>query len=369
MNIKSLLLGSAAVMVAATGAQAADAIVVAEPEPMEYVRICDTYGTGFFYIPGTETCLKIGGYLRYQMEYNKNEGSEYTFGKFARFAPSFDARNSTEWGTLRSYAELEFNWASSGAFTHAAGQSTNLAHAFISLENGASTFLIGKTDTPYHNRALGGLHNGGIWGGVRGNNGNTNTGIVQYTFNAGNGFSATVAAVEGITSQFDPNFEAVLRYSQGWGVIAASAGYDNARDEWGAKIATEINFNPVTVGLQFQYGSGAANHYGANFAEGAFGAWGSSEYSVLGYVRGKLTDTLTARASIQYFKSHDNVFVSGVELDDAWAVIGGLEWTPVSGLAILPEVRYTKAAGNEIVTGDSVSVDQWRAALRFQRNF
>ncbi|MBI1621522.1 porin, partial [Aquamicrobium zhengzhouense] len=95
MNIKSLLLGSAAAAVAATGAQAADAIIIAEPEPMEYVRICDTYGTGYFYIPGTETCLKIGGYLRYQMEYNKNEGSDYTFGKFARFAPNFTAKNST----------------------------------------------------------------------------------------------------------------------------------------------------------------------------------------------------------------------------------------------------------------------------------
>src|SRR5690606_14932716 len=55
MNIKSLLLGSAATLVAATGAKAADAIVVAESEPVNYVRVCDAYGAGFFYIPGTET--------------------------------------------------------------------------------------------------------------------------------------------------------------------------------------------------------------------------------------------------------------------------------------------------------------------------
>ena len=64
MNIKSLLLGSAAALVAVTGARAADAVVVAEPEPVEYVRVCDVYGSGFFYLPGTETCLKIGGYVR-----------------------------------------------------------------------------------------------------------------------------------------------------------------------------------------------------------------------------------------------------------------------------------------------------------------
>ena len=64
MNIKSLLLGSAAALAVVSGAQAADAIVAAEPEPMEYVRVCDAFGTGYFYIPGTETCLKIGGEVR-----------------------------------------------------------------------------------------------------------------------------------------------------------------------------------------------------------------------------------------------------------------------------------------------------------------
>ncbi|MGO4659811.1 porin, partial [Ensifer sp. 2YAB10] len=47
MNIKSLLLGSAAALAAVSGAQAADAIVAAEPEPMEYVRVCDAFGNAF----------------------------------------------------------------------------------------------------------------------------------------------------------------------------------------------------------------------------------------------------------------------------------------------------------------------------------
>src|SRR5690606_4399613 len=41
---------------------------IAEPEPMEYVRICDAYGAGYFYIPGTETCLRVSGWMRYQPE-------------------------------------------------------------------------------------------------------------------------------------------------------------------------------------------------------------------------------------------------------------------------------------------------------------
>jgi hypothetical protein len=49
MKLKSLLFGSAAVLAAGTGAQAADLPIA---EPVEYVRICDAFGTGFFYTTG-----------------------------------------------------------------------------------------------------------------------------------------------------------------------------------------------------------------------------------------------------------------------------------------------------------------------------
>src|SRR5713101_3209077 len=60
--VKSLILGSAAGLLAMSGAQAADLPVKAKP--VEYVKICSLYGAGFFYIPGTDTCIKLGGYLR-----------------------------------------------------------------------------------------------------------------------------------------------------------------------------------------------------------------------------------------------------------------------------------------------------------------
>jgi hypothetical protein len=41
------------------GAQAAD-LPVRKAAPVNYVRICDAYA-GFFYIPDTDTCLKVGG--------------------------------------------------------------------------------------------------------------------------------------------------------------------------------------------------------------------------------------------------------------------------------------------------------------------
>src|SRR5882672_11273129 len=116
MNIKSLLLGSAAALVAVSGARAADAVTVAEPEPAEYVKICDVYGSGYFYIPGTETCLRIGGYVRYDIGAGdvgaftgattadtKDGGENDTWYKNARFALKTWTGQETELGTLKTY--------------------------------------------------------------------------------------------------------------------------------------------------------------------------------------------------------------------------------------------------------------------------
>ena len=50
MKLKTLMLGAAAAT-AATGAAAADLPVA--PEPVNYVRVCDAYGSKFYYLPGT----------------------------------------------------------------------------------------------------------------------------------------------------------------------------------------------------------------------------------------------------------------------------------------------------------------------------
>ena len=62
--VKSILLGSVAGLVAVTAAQAADLPVKAKA--VEYVKVCSLYGAGFYYMPGTDTCLKVGGYVRAQ---------------------------------------------------------------------------------------------------------------------------------------------------------------------------------------------------------------------------------------------------------------------------------------------------------------
>lgn len=118
MNLRSFLLGSCAALVAVSGARAADAFVVAEAEPVEYVRVCDAYGAGFSYISGTETCLKIGGYLRYDVQggdnpytgLNSGPNNEETYHNRTRAHVAFDARTETELGTPRSYAVARFQY-------------------------------------------------------------------------------------------------------------------------------------------------------------------------------------------------------------------------------------------------------------------
>ena len=61
MNFKTLLLGTAAALSVVGGAQAADLAVA---EPVDYVKVCDAYGVGYWYIPGTDTCIRIGGYVK-----------------------------------------------------------------------------------------------------------------------------------------------------------------------------------------------------------------------------------------------------------------------------------------------------------------
>jgi len=125
--VKSLLLSTAAGIVAMTGAQAADLPVKAKP--VQYVKICSLYGAGFFYIPGTDTCLKIGGYARSEWDENaqgsfnptvngssaQETRAQNSLTSRSRFLATFDVRSQTEYGTLRGYTRAGFQWTTGDA--------------------------------------------------------------------------------------------------------------------------------------------------------------------------------------------------------------------------------------------------------------
>ncbi|MEG9526211.1 MAG: porin, partial [Hyphomicrobiales bacterium] len=110
--LKSSLLGSAAAFAAVGAAHAAD-LPVKKAVPIEYVRVCTAYGAGFFYIPGTDTCLRISGRARfeggYQTSYSRQYGNNIgdTSGYQGRMRINLDARTQTAYGTLRAFVRLD----------------------------------------------------------------------------------------------------------------------------------------------------------------------------------------------------------------------------------------------------------------------
>jgi len=113
---KSLLLGSAAGLMAVAGAQAAD-LPTRKAAPVDYVRICAVHGPGFFYIPGSDTCIKIGGRARYEyvyaQGYSRGNGQS-SFNATGRI--SVDARTQTDWGLLRAFVRVDLSRNSGTAY-------------------------------------------------------------------------------------------------------------------------------------------------------------------------------------------------------------------------------------------------------------
>ncbi|WP_427025934.1 porin [Aureimonas ureilytica] len=245
MNIKSLLLGSAAALVAVTGARAADAVVVAEPEPVDYVRVCDVYGKGFYYIPGTETCLSIGGYVRFQ--YNvagdpaRNlEGDDYQAGSSVRARLNFDAREETELGTLRAFARVQATNNTIANQDSSLGASYVMDQAYIQLGG----LLMGYRDSLWTS-GIGGLEDG-LLTDTDLVVGDINTNQISYTF-AANGFSATLGLEDDRTGDVVPDVHAKLVYSGAWGGAYLSAVYDETNNL--SDIPGAVVINGVTVNL------------------------------------------------------------------------------------------------------------------------
>ena len=123
-TIKALILGSAASLLAMGGAQAADLPV--KVKAVEYVKVCSLYGAGFYYIPGTDTCLKIGGFLRVDTSFNSSgtyavpffqgagltnlRNKDYFQGR-VRANLNMDTRTATEYGVVRTFVNTQFQWS------------------------------------------------------------------------------------------------------------------------------------------------------------------------------------------------------------------------------------------------------------------
>ena len=330
-TLNRLLLGSAAGLIAAAGAQAADLPVKAKP--VEYVKVCSLYGAGFWYVPGTDTCLKIGSFVRVQTAWNTDSsdtpigagggqtGGRETrtdtsnFGFRVRSGVSVDLRTQTEYGTLRSYMDVGAQWSTSASgaannnttaadtlwvdrgFIQFAGFTAGRIRSYFDI-NSFSPYSYGSTRVNGDTGAL------GIYG-------------LAYTADIGNGVTATISFEDsglasggrgrltlnmamgelgaGATS-FDnkgpqaPDIIGALRIDQAWGYAQVSAALHDASggyygtanstvnghppDKWGFAVTGGFTLNDIlgfrgdTFAVQGCYSEGAAG-----YCTRAIGAW------------------------------------------------------------------------------------------------
>ncbi|MER9946784.1 porin [Mesorhizobium sp. M0047] len=393
MNIKSLLLGSAAALIAVSGARAADAVVVAEPEPAEYVKICDVYGAGYFYIPGTETCLRIGGYVRYDIgggdvgsfdgatsaDHEDGGKSNDTWYKNARFTLKTWTGQETELGTLKTYTETRWNFGNhqsdlgstplgegvdNGGSVNSAGmKGVSLNFAWIQLGG----LRVGKDESAF-DTFIG--YAGNVIQDTLVPYGDFDTNVVQYYFDAGNGFSAVVSLEEGegevgTIDSYVPHVVGGVKYTQGWGAITGVVAYDSNYEEVAGKVRLDVNASDaIQLWVMGGYGSDD-NLSDPTWAvpaggRGFFKQWGGN-WAVWGGGTYKFNEKTSFNAQISY---------------DEWKNLGvaaNIAYDVVPGFTVTAEVDYLNAG-----KFDDADFSNWTGAtkkssvgglLRFQRSF
>ena len=401
MNIKSLLLGSVGGVVAITGAQAADAIVIAEPEPMEYVRICDAYGAGYFYIPGTETCLRVSGWVRYQVDGTPSRdytltttpaggaaatvsgsgnigllagtgaviGESDGWNKYTGAQINFDARSETEYGTLRGWVQLETGPGTAGGQNRSASTDVDIAINRAVIQLGG--LWMAYADSLFSSSSNIGGSSLGNYGGF------TYADTfgyhyeqrhqIGYQFSGSNGFWGALSLEHDSNEDYMPDVVGKVAWSQGWGGVWLAAAYDESAEGVGIRGGVQGNFGALTARLDGYYQSNELVSYGRG-----------AEWAIQGTALYQINPKFGIAAGLEY---RDNLVFAPASLGapaadvayggHGWAAQIGMNWQPVQNFQVgadviynKEEVSYTDAAG----TTYDLDQDNTTFRLRFQRN-
>jgi hypothetical protein len=398
MNIKALLLGSSAALVVVSGAYAADAVVAPEPESVDYVRVCDAYGAGYFYIPGTETCLRIHGYVRYDVAggddvYGRDRDGVFrvrdedgnaefkstkrdTYAQKTRFTLRFSTASETELGTLKTFAETRYEWADG-----ADGATGALRYGYIQL--GGLRLGLDESSFVAFTGYLGDVINDDVIlaGGYR-------TNAISYTYTADNSFSAVIAleqggnddvdagtyqdtgdhslyTISGKIDDYTPHVVAGVKYAQGWGSIAAVGAYDAYNEEWAGKARFDVNvtdqlsawvqggYKSMKDTYTYAYTDANNTERGVRQINSFYGTWGG-DWAVWGGAKFNANDKTALNIQVAY------------EAAKTLAATANVAYEMVPGFTVTPEVSYTKwNDGKSVLKGESA----WQGIVRFQRSF
>ncbi|MGJ5177275.1 porin [Bradyrhizobium oligotrophicum] len=410
-TIRGLLLGTGAVILSAAAAQAADLPLKAKA--VEYVKVCSLYGTGFYYIPGTDTCIKLGGYVRAETALwtNSNYGGAYSgvagadnrlsnrYQMRSREDLNIDTRTATEYGVVRTYFDAVLTWTSGstagtggGATAYSgdaiSGGTLGVYYAFIQFAGFTMGKAVSTFDAPWTN------YPGNNFDGLVGGSGSVN-GVNQFTYTAdfGQGISAAVSLEDqsqffttniwntsGITAagvvggsygsnsiggNVSPDIIGMVRIDQAWGLFQASfAAHDNhtayygasetsghPSDKWGwaAQLALSIKNIPT--------GPGDVVNLQAVYTDGAsrynFQSLAGTSYSMYGS-----TSVAGAYQSVGFAGVADAVFGAGTGLStvQTWGMRGAFthNWDPRWNTALYgayAQVRYGQTGSSLICAG------------------
>jgi len=428
--MKNILLGSVAGLAMVGSAAAADLPVKAKAA--EYVKICSTYGAGFYYIPGSDTCVKIGGYVTADtyftdgdLTYRQNvggigasisgSGNETYF--LTRGAITADARTQTEYGTLRSYIEMRATWGSAGGianefsnddlndssfYSNSASNAFQLKYAYIQFAG----FTFGRATSAFDFWA------GDYWYGIQPGDfySDVTTNLVSYTADFGNGFSATISAedayaresdfgsnlyfVPGITeNQGVPDIVGNIAYEGTWGAAKVSAVYHDLLEVSDLVTSQDSAGWAVLGGVRFDIAETTTLYVEGVYASGAVGYAGLAGYvpevdvngtAVTGwYVGGALNHYWTPSVFTSVVGSYtntDDFAVGSTVSGNAGSVdftgynVGvNIGWIPVKGLTLVLQYDYLDAeysySDYTPGYGDSLTYEQNRITFSAKRTF
>ncbi|MGN8119713.1 porin [Labrys sp. 22185] len=418
MTMKSVLLGAAAAIASIGTAQAAD-LPLTKGEAVEYVKVCSAFGPGFFYIPGSDTCLKIGGEIR--ADYRVFGGSKaYKFSRDDNRSAFntqariwFDARTQTDWGLLRSYFQINAD-SHKISDTHTYNSNTfSIDKAFIQfggLTAGYAHSFFGFYDNDYGDT---------IWAPYYAESNTVN--LIAYTAQFGGGFSATLSVEDGRDHRQDklfndqggqqvPDVVGQLRFDQEWGAVAVQGAghqfrtngqfaddFGRNRNKYGWAVGgSGLIKLPFIDGGHFvvegQYANGALDYLGIGntqiggqdfFVDSRGQFKGGKGWSIVAELGGNITPQLNANLVGSYIDTkYDNVAGSlggGKFTVKEFTVAANLAYTVVKGLTISAEAAYTRSDNgdgfdNGKTGSDHVAVEKgkgniWQGGVRLKRVF
>lgn len=376
------------------------------PEPIDYVRICDAFGSRFFYLPGTETCLRVGGRIRTEARIqnfgdtpnNWDADGDISTAFRARGYAYLDSRTTTEFGLLRTYMSLYVTNTTGSA----GNDSTTLEFGYVQFGG----LTAGRAQSFWD------FWTGYAFGAQVDDYSDTKTNLFAYTGNFGNGLSATVALEDGTrrrnpilgftggvaitaggsTNLYGghklPDLVAALRIEQGWGSAqvmgalhqvyvnqTAIGGLGSGELGWALGGAVEIKVPVLGKNDKFVVQAG--------YSDGASGfpldSWDSRITDAI-VVGNSTRTTKTWNIAGGWRHSFSNTFTGNIEggyhsVDaglnaydfNQWGITGNLVWSPVSGLDIGGEIQFRNVDYNS-ASGLS-DKNALYSTLRVQRTF